>query len=117
MIRPEHHDGLVALGALLQRLQHPSEHGVGEVDRGEVALDSLLPLVLFLNVLEVAIGATALPLGGQVVQVIGLVARRELNFIEGEGCPIRTSNYCKIVLSFGVHFMQDRAMRNLLPTV
>ena len=84
MITPECDDGIVAVRSVLQRIEHAAEHGVGEVDRGEVGLDGLLPLALLLDVLEVAIAADLLPGGRHVIEIIRFEAGAGLDGLQRE---------------------------------
>lgn len=88
VVAPEHDDGVVAMRALLQRVEHAAEHGIGEMDGGEVGLDGFFPLPLRLDVLEVAVARDASALGGQVIDIVRLVAGRQLDALEREGLKV-----------------------------
>lgn len=82
VVGPEHDDGVVAVRARVERVEHAAEHRVRECDRGEVALDRLAPLPVLADVREVAVRSAPLARRRQVVEVVRLVARRQLDRFE-----------------------------------
>ncbi len=88
VVAPEHDDGVVAVRAVVECVEHAPEHGIGVVDGGEVGLDALFPLAVLLDVREVAVAGDALAFGGHVVEVVFLVSRRELDGFERKGFEI-----------------------------
>ena len=60
MIGPKNHDRVLRIGAFFKRIQNPAQHGIGKMNRGQIALDSGLPLLMRLNVLKIAIAGKGL---------------------------------------------------------
>ena len=75
VVGPEHDDRVLGVRPLLERIEHKAEHRIGKVDRREIALDRCLPLLVFADMVEVAVGATPLSFRRQVIEVIRAVAR------------------------------------------
>jgi hypothetical protein len=82
VIAPEHDDRVVALRALFERIEHATEHRIGEVNRREIGLDALLPLLVLLNVRKVAIPRESLACGRQIIDIIRFVTGRKLDAFE-----------------------------------
>lgn len=58
------------------------------MDGGEVPLDTCAPLAVPLDVGKVAIAGEGAAGGWQVVEVIGAIAGRELDLVEGKGLEV-----------------------------
>ena len=58
------------------------------MDGGEVPLDTCAPLAMPLDVGKVAIAGEGAAGGWQVVEVIGAIAGRELDLVEGKGLEV-----------------------------
>ena len=82
VIGPERDDGVVGVGPFLQSIEHVAEHGVGKVNGGEVTLHGRFPLLVLTDVGEVPVGPAAFAFGRQVVEVVGLVAGRQLDGVQ-----------------------------------
>ena len=74
MIAPKHHDRVAAVGPAFECVENTPDHRIGEVDRRQVALDPVLPLLVVPNVREVAVGAPALTRRWKILQIILLVS-------------------------------------------
>ena len=88
VIGPERDDGVVGVGPFLHSIEHVAEHGVGKVNGGEVTLHGRFPLLVLADVGEVTVGTTAFACGRQVVEVVGLVAGRQLDGVQRERLEI-----------------------------
>ena len=82
VIGPERDDGVAGVGPFLQSIEHVAEHGVGKVNGGEVTLHGRFPLLVLTDVGEVPVGPAAFAFGRQVVEVVGLVAGRQLDGVQ-----------------------------------
>ena len=97
VVAPENDDGIVAVRAGFERVEHAAKHGIGEVDGGEVGLDALFPLLVFEDVREVAVAGDALAFGGHIFQVVFLVAGRKLDGFEREWLEVLLGNEPRFV--------------------
>ena len=84
VIAPQHDDRVVTIRSVFERIEYATYHCIGESDRRQIALNSLLPLVVFSDVRKVAIGTAFFSSRRQVVQIVLFVSRRQLNVLDGE---------------------------------
>ena len=88
VVAPKNDDGVVAMRTFIEGIEHAAEHGVGEMDGGEVGLDALFPLAVFLDVGKVAVAGELLACGGDVIKIPGLVAGAGLDRFEWKGFEV-----------------------------
>ena len=88
MVTPEDDDGVVCIGAFFEGVEDATEHGVGVVDGGEVALNAFFPLSFGGDVVEVAVVGVTFTAFGEVFEVVFFVAGGELDAVEGEGFEV-----------------------------
>ncbi len=74
VIAPQHDDRVVAIRTVFERVDDATDHSIGKCDRRQVALNSLLPLLVGSDMSEIAIGAATLAGGRKIVEVVLLVA-------------------------------------------
>ena len=82
MVAPQHDNGVVIVWPIFEGIENPAQHGVGKMDRGKVALDSLLPLILFADMSEVSIWSSSLSGRWEIVKVVFFVAGRKLDVLQ-----------------------------------
>ena len=90
-------DGVVGIGAFLERVEDLAQHGVSEVNRGEVALNAFFPLAFVLNVREVVLGSDTLAGGRKVIEIVFFVSRWQFDVIEREGLEVFLGNELRLV--------------------
>ena len=61
MIAPEHDDGVVRMGRVIERIKYAADLCVGKTDGGEVGLHGVLPLVVLEDGGMVATGMGEVP--------------------------------------------------------
>ena len=69
VIAPEHDDGVVAMRARFERIEHATQHRIREMNRREIGLNALLPLPMCLNVGEVAIATEFLAQRRHIIEI------------------------------------------------
>ena len=78
MITPQHHNGIIGIGAGLQSIEHPPHHGIGIAHAGQVSVDGVINRIEALE-LFVDLGAIGFHLPhplGKIVEVIRFVWRK-----------------------------------------
>ena len=110
VIGPERDDGVAGVGPFLQSIEHVAEHGVGKVNGGEVTLHGGFPLLVFADVGEVTIGPAAFAFGRQVVEVVGLVAGRQLDGVQRKRLEIFLGHEPRLVRAVDAAGEEERAV-------
>ena len=81
VIAPQHNDGVVAIGSVVECIKYLSDHRISKGYRSQVSLNALFPLIVFLDVFKVSISSAALCFGSQIVEIAFPVSWRKLNFL------------------------------------
>ena len=99
VIRPQDHDRIFGIRSRLQRIEHSPQHCVCKVNGSQVALNSLLPLPLLLNMCEILVSRRPLPRFGDIVEIVFLIARRKLNRFQWKRFEILLGNEPRLMRS------------------
>ena len=97
MVGPEDYDGIVSAGRFFKSVKDVAEHGIGEVNGGEVALNTSSPFAVPLNVREVTISCQSPSRGRNVIEIIGPVTGGQLNLLNREGRKVLGGNKPRFV--------------------
>ena len=88
VITPQHHNRIITVRAFIKCLYHATDHGIGKGNRCEIPLYALFPLVVLLNMCEITVGPAPLAGWWEIAEIIGLVARWQLNLFNGKKIKI-----------------------------
>ena len=86
VVAPEHDDGVVLVGGLVEGVEQAADVHVGVGDRGEVGLHGFLPAAGLEHRLVVALGPGHLHAGRRNVVQVVLAIGRQLDLVERDTC-------------------------------
>ena len=88
VIRPQHHDGILGIRPFIECIQNMTKHGVGKINRGQVPLYRIPPLLVGTDMGKVTVWPQPFAFSGKIFQIILTVSGRQLDFINWERIKI-----------------------------